>query len=99
LYSPTLIIQISIIGASNGRSAASLSPPTDHNSSVCKWQRTSRANDSGRRRRKVPQNGILLGAGKDLVARGDARTVYLAALRTLDANENDMKSLLEFARS
>ena len=39
------------------------------------------------------------GAGKDLVAQGDARTRYLAALRTLDANENDVKSLLEFARS
>ena len=39
------------------------------------------------------------GAGKDLVAKGDARTRYLAALRTLDANENDVKSLLEFARS
>jgi Fic-DOC domain mobile mystery protein B len=39
------------------------------------------------------------GAGKDLVAQGDARTRYLAALRTLDANENDLKSLLEFARS
>ncbi len=39
------------------------------------------------------------GAGKDLVAQGDARTKYLAALRTLDANENDVKSLLEFARS
>jgi Fic-DOC domain mobile mystery protein B len=39
------------------------------------------------------------GAGKDLVAQGDARTRYLAALRTLDVNENDVKSLLEFARS
>jgi Fic-DOC domain mobile mystery protein B len=39
------------------------------------------------------------GGGKDLAAQGDARTRYLAALRTLDANENDMKSLLEFARS
>ena len=39
------------------------------------------------------------GAGKDLVAQGDARTRYLAALHTLDANENDVKSLLEFARS
>jgi Fic-DOC domain mobile mystery protein B len=39
------------------------------------------------------------GAGKDLVAPGDASTRYLAALRTLDANENDVKSLLEFARS
>jgi Fic-DOC domain mobile mystery protein B len=39
------------------------------------------------------------GAGKDLVTQGDARTRYRAALRTLDANENDVKSLLEFARS
>jgi Fic-DOC domain mobile mystery protein B len=39
------------------------------------------------------------GAEKDLVAQGDARTRFLAALRTLDANENDVKSLLEFARS
>ena len=39
------------------------------------------------------------GAGKDLVAEGDARTSYLVALRALDANENDVKSLTEFARS
>lgn len=39
------------------------------------------------------------GAGKDLVAQGDARTRYLTALRTLDANENDVKPLFEFARS
>lgn len=39
------------------------------------------------------------GAGKDLVAQEVARTMYLAALRALDANENDVKSLLEFARS
>ena len=39
------------------------------------------------------------GAGKDLVAQGDARNRYLAALRTLDANEKDVKSLLKFARS
>jgi len=39
------------------------------------------------------------GAGKNLVAEGDARTMYLAALRTLDANENDLKLLLDFARS
>ncbi len=36
---------------------------------------------------------------KDLVAEGDARTRYLAALRALDANENDVKLLLDFARS
>ncbi|HKE07467.1 MAG TPA: mobile mystery protein B [Blastocatellia bacterium] len=39
------------------------------------------------------------GAGKDLVAEGDARTRYLVALRAFDANENDVKSLVEFARS
>jgi Fic-DOC domain mobile mystery protein B len=39
------------------------------------------------------------GAGKDLVAEGDARVRYLAALRALDANENDVKLLLDFARS
>jgi Fic-DOC domain mobile mystery protein B len=39
------------------------------------------------------------GAGKDLVAEGDARIRYLAALRAFDANENDVKALLGFARS
>jgi len=39
------------------------------------------------------------GAGKDLVAAGDPRTRYLAALRALDANENDVKLLLYFVRS
>lgn len=39
------------------------------------------------------------GAGKDLVAQGDARTGYLTALRALDANENDLKGLLDLARS
>jgi Fic-DOC domain mobile mystery protein B len=39
------------------------------------------------------------GASKDLVAQGDARSRYLAALRALDENENDVKSLLDFARS
>jgi Fic-DOC domain mobile mystery protein B len=39
------------------------------------------------------------GAGKDLVAEDDARIRYLAALRALDANENDVKLLLDFARS
>lgn len=39
------------------------------------------------------------GAGQDLVAEGNARTTYLAALRALDENENDVKPLLEFARS
>ena len=39
------------------------------------------------------------GAGNDLVAEGDARIRYLAALRALDASENDVKALLDFARS
>jgi Fic-DOC domain mobile mystery protein B len=39
------------------------------------------------------------GAGNDLVSQGDARARYLAALRRLDTNENDVESLLEFARS
>jgi Fic-DOC domain mobile mystery protein B len=39
------------------------------------------------------------GAGKGLVAEGDARGWYLAALRALDANENDVNALLDFARS
>ena len=48
---------------------------------------------------KFGQPEFTWGAGKDLVAEGDARTWYLAALRVLDANENDVKSLLDFARS
>jgi hypothetical protein len=48
---------------------------------------------------KYGQPEFTWGAGKDLVAQGDARTTYLAALRALDANEDDVKSLLEFARS
>jgi hypothetical protein len=40
-----------------------------------------------------------LGAGKDLVAEEGARTRYVAALRALDANENDVKLLIGFARS
>ena len=39
------------------------------------------------------------GAGKDLVAEGDARIRYLAALRASDGNENDVKALIGFARS
>jgi Fic family protein len=65
------------------------------------------ANGNGRHARliadivvvKCGQSEFTWGAGKDLVAEGDARTHYLAALRTLDANENDVKLLLEFARS
>lgn len=39
------------------------------------------------------------GAGANLVAQGGARAAYLAALRALDANENDVNPLLTFARS
>ena len=48
---------------------------------------------------KFGQTEFTWGARKDLVAEGDARTAYLAALRALDANENDVKLLLDFARS
>jgi Fic-DOC domain mobile mystery protein B len=39
------------------------------------------------------------GAGENLVAQTSARVQYLAALRALDTNENDVKPLLDFARS
>ena len=48
---------------------------------------------------KFGQTEFTWGAGKDPVAEGNARTRYLAALRALDANENDVKLLLDFARS
>ena len=48
---------------------------------------------------KHGQAEFTWGAGTDLVAAGDARTRYLAALRALDADENNLKSLLDFARS
>ncbi len=65
------------------------------------------ANGNGRHARmiadvvavKYGQPEFSWGAGKNLVAEGDARTSYLAALRALDANENDLKALLDFARS
>lgn len=65
------------------------------------------ANGNGRHARmiadvvavKYARTEFTWGAGKDLVAQGGARRRYLAALRTIDANENDLKSLLEFARS
>jgi len=65
------------------------------------------ANGNGRHARliadivavKYGQSEFTWGAGKDLVAEGDARTRYLAALRALDANENHVKLLLDFARS
>jgi Fic-DOC domain mobile mystery protein B len=65
------------------------------------------ANGNGRHARmiadvlavKYSQAEFTWGAGRDLVAPGDARTSYLAALRALDANDNDIKPLMEFARS
>jgi Fic-DOC domain mobile mystery protein B len=48
---------------------------------------------------KYGQPEFTWGAGANLVAEGDARAQYLAALRALDANENDVKALLHFARS
>jgi len=65
------------------------------------------ANGNGRHARMIADvvavtNGqpeFTWGAGKDLVTEGDARTRYLAALRALDANEGDLKLLLDFARS
>jgi Fic-DOC domain mobile mystery protein B len=65
------------------------------------------ANGNGRHARMIADVAVVKyggaeftwGAGKDLVAQGDARTRYLAALRKLDANENDVQSLLEFAHS
>jgi Fic-DOC domain mobile mystery protein B len=65
------------------------------------------ANGNGRHARliadivsvKYGQSEFTWGAGKDIVAEGDARTHYLAALRALDASENEVKQLLEFARS
>src|SRR2546429_6241561 len=65
------------------------------------------ANGNGRHARmiadvvavKYGQAEFTWGAGKDLVAEGDVRTRYLAALRALDADENDVNLLLDFARS
>jgi Fic-DOC domain mobile mystery protein B len=48
---------------------------------------------------KYGQPEFTWGAGANLVAEGNARTQYLAALRALDTNENDVKLLLDFARS
>lgn len=65
------------------------------------------ANGSGRHARmvadvvavKYARPEFSWGAGISLVDESDARTRYLAALRALDANENDLKALLHFARS
>ena len=48
---------------------------------------------------KYGQPEFTWGTGKNPVAQGDARSRYLAALRALDENENDLKPLLDFARS
>ena len=50
-------------------------------------------------RERYGQPEFTWGAGANLVVEGDARAQYLAALRALDANENGVKALLEFARS
>lgn len=65
------------------------------------------ANGNGRHARmiadvvavKYGQPEFSWGAGKNLVTEGNARARYLAALRALDVNENDVKALLDFARS
>src|SRR5487761_107347 len=64
------------------------------------------ANGNGRHARmivdviavKFERPEFTWGAGESLVAEGNARAAYLAALRALDMNENDVKPLLEFAR-
>ena len=48
---------------------------------------------------KFAQPEFTWGARQNLVAEWSARTSYLAALRALDANDNDAKPLLDFARS
>src|SRR5215471_9727996 len=48
---------------------------------------------------KHGQPEFTWGTGADLVKKGGARTAYLTALRALDANENDVQPLLDFARS
>ena len=65
------------------------------------------ANGNGRHARMIAdvvamksgQTEFTWGAGKNLVAESDARTRYLGALRALDADENDVKPLLNFSRS
>ena len=65
------------------------------------------ANGNGRHARMITdvvavkhgQDEFSWGAGANLVGEGRARAAYLAALRALDTDENDVKSLLVFARS
>jgi Fic-DOC domain mobile mystery protein B len=65
------------------------------------------ANGNGRHARliadalavKIGQAEFTWGARQDLVGEGDVRSRYLAALRALDADDKDVKPLLDFARS
>ena len=65
------------------------------------------ANGNGRHARmiadvvavKYERPEFTWGATQNLVTEGQARDTYLAALRALDTNENDVQPLLEFARS
>jgi Fic-DOC domain mobile mystery protein B len=65
------------------------------------------ANGNGRHARMISdviavKNGqpeFTWGAGENLVADGDARSRHLVALRALDANDIEVKPLLDFARS
>src|ERR1700676_139859 len=65
------------------------------------------ANGNGRHARmmtdviavKYGQKEFTWGADQNLIAEGNARAGYLAALRAMDLDENDVKQLLRFARS
>ena len=65
------------------------------------------ANGNGRHARliadvlavKYDRAEFTWGAGANFVAEGDARAQYLAALRALDADESDVRALLDFART
>jgi Fic-DOC domain mobile mystery protein B len=65
------------------------------------------ANGNGRHARMITdviavkhgQAEFSWGAAANLVAQGGGRAAYLAALRALDANENDVRPLLALARS
>jgi hypothetical protein len=48
---------------------------------------------------KYGQEEFTWGAGQNLVAEGSARAAYLAALRALDTDDNDVNPLLGFARA
>lgn len=48
---------------------------------------------------KFGRSEFTWGSGENLVSETTARAAYLAALRALDINENDVKPLLDFARS